>query len=45
MKVVCAWCSKTIKEEDGKPISHGICTDCKEKILKEEIKNLKKSKT
>lgn len=28
IKVVCAWCKKTLVEGD-EPISHGICPDCK----------------
>jgi len=30
MKVICAWCGKTIKSDDGTSglDSHGICKDC-----------------
>ena len=38
MKVVCAWCDKDMGEKDGKGvegISHGICEECLEKVLKE----------
>ena len=34
MKVICAWCGKVLQEGD-EPISHGICPECKEKLLKE----------
>ncbi len=41
LKVVCAWCKKTIevKEVDCESseigLSHGICKKCKEKALEE----------
>ncbi len=34
MKIVCAWCGKTL-QEGKEPVSHGICADCA-KTLKEE---------
>jgi rRNA maturation endonuclease Nob1 len=34
MKKVCAWCKKVIEEGDGE-ISHAICSDCKDEVLKE----------
>jgi len=32
MKVVCAWCNKTLKDDklNDKEVSHGICKSCKE---------------
>jgi hypothetical protein len=44
MKTICAWCNKIIKEGNNKNPSHGICLECKEKVLKKELKNLKKSR-
>jgi len=44
MKVYCAWCQKLIREipdPDGypegsdRPVSHGICPECLEKVTKE----------
>lgn len=39
MKVVCAWCKKTIRDDENvkpdDPVSHGICVECKRKIEKE----------
>jgi hypothetical protein len=38
MKVACAWCGKTMSEgpdDDNKPISHGICAECTEKVMSE----------
>ena len=38
LEVVCAWCGKHLGWKDGKGeigISHGICDECKEKILGE----------
>ena len=41
LKVICAWCTKTIelKEFDcksrGSAVSHGICKKCKAKALEE----------
>lgn len=35
MKIVCAWCQKDLGEKDGggkEGISHGICTECKDKL-------------
>jgi hypothetical protein len=46
LKVICAWCTKTIelKEFDcksrGSAVSHGICEPCKDKAL-EELQNQK----
>jgi DNA-directed RNA polymerase subunit RPC12/RpoP len=28
MKIVCAWCKKTLKSGDSNQISHGICKKC-----------------
>ena len=28
MKIICAWCNKTIKEGDDIEVSHGICESC-----------------
>lgn len=34
MKVICAWCNKTLSPgEPGDAISHGICPDCAEMVL------------
>ncbi len=33
MKKVCAWCKKVIEEGEGE-ISHTICSDCKDSLLK-----------
>ncbi len=35
MKVVCAWCQKTLQEPpDGEPgVSHGICEDCLHRVM------------
>ena len=41
IKVICAWCTKTIeaKELDGESsegaVTHGICQSCKDKALAE----------
>jgi hypothetical protein len=46
LKVICAWCTKTmeVKELDcasrGSAVGHGICQSCKDKAL-EEIRNEK----
>ena len=35
MKVVCAWCGKTIREkddEDVEGVSHGVCDECLDKL-------------
>jgi hypothetical protein len=36
MVVLCAWCGK-LKKSDDDPgeVSHGICADCAEKMLKD----------
>lgn len=31
MKVICAWCGKTVEEGDGL-ISHGMCADCSRRV-------------
>lgn len=31
MKIVCAWCKKTIKDGPGEPVSHGMCPACYKK--------------
>ena len=43
MKVLCAWCNRTITDptEDTDDISHGICIDCYNK-QKEELDQLRK---
>lgn len=42
-KVVCAWCGKELGEKElaeGKDaVTHGICAECEEKMLKGEKKN------
>jgi len=41
MKIVCAWCGKTIGKKDGKGIegvSHGLCNKCLAR-LQEEAEN------
>jgi len=46
MKLICAWCLKELQKPDSKSdnkdngiganeISHGICPDCKKKVLAE----------
>ena len=41
LKVICAWCTKTIELEEfdcksrGSAVSHGICEPCKDKALEE----------
>ena len=37
MKIVCAWCHKTISEgdEQDSPVSHGICQECAKKVKQE----------
>jgi len=35
MKVVCAWCTKTMKIGKGRGISHGICKICTRKFNKQ----------
>lgn len=38
MRIVCAWCTRTIKDGDpALPVSHGICPECDEKLVTEEI--------
>lgn len=35
-RVVCAWCKKELGEKEGLKegeISHGICPDCRDKLL------------
>ena len=37
MKVICAWCGKSLGEKDGQGvegISHGMCAECQEKLEK-----------
>jgi len=31
-KIVCAWCGKILRE-GIEPTSHGICVECKDKVL------------
>lgn len=37
MKIICAWCTRTIKErddeDDDSPPSHGMCPRCFEKAM------------
>ena len=46
LKVICAWCTKTMEvkeihcESGENAVSHGICEPCKDKAL-EEIQNEK----
>jgi hypothetical protein len=41
LKVICAWCTKTIEvkefdcESSASAVSHGICEPCKNKALEE----------
>ena len=37
MRVICAWCKKIIKDDDGSglPDSHGICPGCQEQYYPE----------
>jgi len=41
MRHICAWCKRETAPPDGTAddnlISHGICEDCKKRVLKEEI--------
>ena len=40
MKYVCAWCGKVLNSSDNapsRPISHGMCRDCLNAMLPEEI--------
>jgi hypothetical protein len=49
LKVICAWCTKTMEvkeihcESRGSAVSHGICEPCKDKalevLLNEQPKN------
>jgi len=35
MKVVCAWCGKTLGEKDGcgvDGVSHGLCSECLDRL-------------
>jgi hypothetical protein len=39
MKSICMWCRKHLRgDKTERVISHGICKECKDKMLK-EIKN------
>jgi hypothetical protein len=42
MKIVCAWCRKTLQDElaDDPRVSHGICQDCKDRILGASAKEI-----
>lgn len=33
LKVICAWCTATIKDGDPARVSHGICEPCAEKYF------------
>ena len=35
MRVVCSWCGITLQEGTDEVISHGICADCKELVLRQ----------
>ena len=43
LKVICAWCTKTIEvkaldcESSVSAMSHGICEPCKDKALEEPL--------
>ena len=39
MLIICAWCRKVIKGS-GDVISHGICSNCKEKLMKQYYKKI-----
>jgi hypothetical protein len=34
MKIICAWCGKTLEDADGinYPVSHGICVRCAARV-------------
>jgi DNA-directed RNA polymerase subunit RPC12/RpoP len=39
---ICAWCGKDLGENDAEPkeaISHGMCEDCRDKVVSERTKN------
>lgn len=42
LKVICAWCGKTIRKGRG-PISHGMCPKC-ERTMEEELNAKAKTK-
>ena len=45
MKLVCAWCGKTIREgRDDGIVSHGICKDCAREMCKEIAREREKVK-
>lgn len=51
IKVICAWCKKTIEvkevdcESSESAVSHGICKKCKDKALEEvQTRNLRTKK-
>jgi len=33
--VLCAWCGKVIRRDGQTPDSHGVCSKCKQKMIKE----------
>ena len=39
MKVVCAWCQRTIRNGDaeGEGVSHGMCPECSKTFLRESL--------
>lgn len=50
MKVICAWCKKFLSDDgepavDGMDVSHGVCEECKKKVLKELDLEDKKEET
>jgi PAS domain-containing protein len=43
MKVVCAWCQKVLEDDpsDRAEVSHGICTECRKRLMGETTTSLK----
>ena len=44
MKVICAWCGKSMGEKEGEGVegvSHGICEECLEKLKAEKESRVK----
>lgn len=37
MKILCAWCQKTLGWKIGAGTSHGICPDCEKKFFEEGV--------
>ena len=40
-KIICAWCGETLRTDSPVEGSHGICDECKKRLL-EEFKEQKK---